>query len=164
MRAWAGYALAITGLVFLLLPGASAPSLWGALLMMVAGVAWGIYSLHGRKSEDSLTQTAGNFLLTLPMVAVMLLFSLNHLHGNMKGVILAIASGAFASGLGYALWYSVVRIMRRATAATVQLSVPVLAAVGGVLMMQEPATLHLFLTGTMILGGIALATAKQPIH
>jgi len=163
IRAWTGYVLAITGLVCLLLPGASAPSLWGALLMMVAGAAWGMYSLHGRKSGDPLAQTAGNFLLTLPMAAIMLLFSLNRLHGNIDGMMLAVASGALASGLGYALWYYVVSKMSGATAATVQLSVPVLAAAGGVMVMHEPVTLRLAITGIMILGGIALVTMKQPV-
>jgi len=164
MRAWIGYGLAVAGMVFLLLPGANAPPLWGALLMAIAGVAWGMYSLHGRGSENPLAQTAGNFLMTLPMSATMLLFSLNRLHGNIDGVMLAIASGALASGLGYALWYHVVSRMSGATAATVQLSVPLLAAVGGVLVMQEPITLHLAMTSMMILGGIALVTMKQPVR
>ncbi len=164
MRAWIGYGLAVAGMVFLLLPGANAPPLWGALLMAIAGAAWGMYSLHGRGSENPLAQTAGNFLMTLPMSATMLLFSLNRLHGNIDGVMLAIASGALASGLGYALWYHVVSRMSGATAATVQLSVPLLAAVGGVLVMQEPITLHLAMTSMMILGGIALVTMKQPVR
>jgi len=162
IRVWAGYSLAVAGMVFLLLPGASAPSLWGAALMAVAGAAWGMYSLRGRASNNPLVQTAGNFLLTLPMVATMLLFSLGRLHGNIDGVMLAIASGALASGLGYALWYQVVSRMSGSTAATVQLSVPLLAAAGGILMMQEPVTMRLLLTGMMILGGIALVTMKQP--
>jgi len=162
MRVWAGYSLAVAGMVFLLLPGASAPSLWGAVLMAVAGSAWGMYSLRGRTSNHPLVQTAGNFLLTLPMVAAMLLFALGRLHGNIDGVMLAVASGVLASGLGYALWYQVVSRMSGSTAATVQLSVPLLAAAGGILMMHEPITMRLLLTGMMILGGIALVTMKQP--
>ncbi|MDQ6981982.1 MAG: DMT family transporter [Mariprofundus sp.] len=162
MQAWIGYSMAVAGMVFLLLPGASAPSLWGALLMAIAGAAWGMYSLRGRDSNNPMAQTAGNFLLTLPMSAVMLLFSLNRIHGNIDGVMLAIASGALASGLGYALWYHVVSRMSGATAATVQLSVPLLAAAGGMLIMQEPVTMRLLLTGIMILGGIALVTMKRP--
>jgi len=161
MAAWSGYVIAVTGLVLLLWPGASAPPLWGALMMAVAGIAWGMYSLHGRKSHSPLAQSAGNFILTLPMSAAMLLWSVHRLHGDMDGVFLAIASGALASGLGYALWYDVVRRMRSATAATVQLSVPVLAAAGGVLMMQEPVTLRLLLTSAMILGGIAMVTMQR---
>ncbi|MDQ7000021.1 MAG: DMT family transporter [Mariprofundus sp.] len=164
IRVWAGYILAVAGMVFLLLPGASAPSLWGAVLMAVAGVAWGMYSLRGRASNNPLVQTAGNFLLTLPMAAAMLLFSLDRMHGNVDGVMLAMASGALASGLGYALWYQVVSRMSGATAATVQLSVPLLAAAGGILMMQEPVTMRLVLTGMMILGGIALVTMKQAVR
>jgi len=162
-RAWAGYSLAVAGLVFLLLPGVNAPSLWGALLMAVAGVAWGMYSILGRGSANPLAQTAGNFLLTLPMSAAMLLLSVNRLHGNTDGMMLAMVSGALASGLGYALWYYVVSRMSGATAATVQLSVPLLAAVGGVMLMQEPITLRLALTSMMILGGIALVTMKKPV-
>jgi len=161
MRAWAGYILAVGGLLLLLWPGASAPSLWGALLMAGAGLAWGVYSILGRKTHHPLAQTAGNFLLTLPMSAVMLLFSINMMHGSINGVLLAIASGALASGLGYALWYHVLSRMSAASAATVQLSVPLLAAAGGVILMQEPITLRLALTSVMILGGIALVTMKR---
>jgi len=161
MRAWAGYILAVGGLVLLLWPGASAPSLSGALMMAGAGMAWGMYSVLGRKSSHPLAQTAGNFLLTLPMSAAMLLFSINRLHGNIDGVLLAVASGALASGLGYALWYHVVSRISGAAAATVQLSVPLLAAVGGVITMQESISMRLALTGMMILGGIALVTMKR---
>jgi len=164
MAAWSGYMIAVTGLVLLLWPGAEAPSWWGALLMAVAGVAWGMYSLHGRKSHSPLAQTAGNFILTLPMSAAMLLWSVNHLHGDKNGIFLAIVSGALASGLGYALWYYVVSKMRGSTAATVQLSVPVLAAAGGVLLMQEPVTLRLLLTSIMILGGIAMVTMQRTVR
>lgn len=163
IRAWSGYIMAVSGLVLLLWPGASAPSLWGALLMAGAGLAWGMYSILGRKSHRPLAQTAGNFLLTLPMSAAMLLFSINRLHGDMNGVMLAVVSGALASGLGYALWYHVVSRMSGATAATVQLSVPLLAALGGTLMMQESISMRLALTGMMILSGIALATIKRPV-
>jgi len=161
IRAWAGYAMAVAGLVLLLWPGASAPSLWGALMMAGAGLAWGMYSVLGRQSHQPLAQTAGNFVLTLPISAAMLLFSVNRLHGNVDGILLAVASGALASGLGYALWYHVVSRISGASAATVQLSVPLLAAIGGMLVMQEPISLRLMLTGIMILGGIALMTMKR---
>jgi len=164
MRAWTGYAMALAGLVLLLWPGASAPSLWGALLMAGAGLAWGMYSILGRKSHQPLLQTAGNFVLTLPMSAAMLLFSVNRLHGNMDGVLLAVASGALASGLGYALWYHVVSRISGVSAATVQLSVPLLAAVGGMVLMQESISMRLMLTGIMILGGIALMTMKRTVR
>jgi len=161
MRAWTGYVMAVGGLVLLLWPGASAPSLWGALFMGGAGLAWGMYSILGRQSRQPLVQTAGNFVLTLPMSAAILLFSVHSLHGNMDGVLLAVASGALASGLGYALWYHVVSRISGASAATVQLSVPLLAAVGGMLLMQESMSLRLMLTGIMILGGIALMSVKR---
>jgi len=161
MRAWAGYVMALAGLVLLLWPGASAPSLWGALLMAGAGLAWGMYSILGSTSHQPLVQTAGNFVLTLPMAAVMVLLSVNRLHGNMDGVLLAVASGALASGLGYALWYYVVSRVSGVSAATVQLSVPLLAAAGGMLLMQESMSMRLMLTGMMILGGIALMSMKR---
>jgi len=161
VRVWAGYGLAVAGLVFLLLPGVNAPSLWGALLMAAAGVAWGMYSMLGRGATNPLAQTAGNFLLTLPIVGGVLLLSVNQLHGNTDGIMLAMTSGGLASGLGYALWYYVVSRMSGATAATVQLSVPLLAAAGGVMLMQETITLRLALTSMMILGGIALVTLKR---
>jgi len=164
MAAWSGYIIAVIGLVLLLWPGTTAPPLLGALLMAVAGIAWGMYSLHGRKSNRPLVQTAGNFILTLPMSAAMLLWSVNRLHGSYDGIFLAIASGALASGLGYALWYYVVSRMRGSTAATVQLSVPVLAAAGGVLLMQEPVTLRLLLTSVMILGGIVMVTMQRTVR
>jgi len=131
--------------------------------MMVAGVAWGMYSLLGRASSDALAATAGNFLLTLPMVGLMLLVSIHQLHGDSEGILLAMASGAFASGLGYALWYAVIGRMSGATAASVQLSVPLLAAAGGVMMMQESVSLRLMVTSMMILGGIALVVKKSAV-
>ena len=161
LRTWMGYALASVGLLWLLLPGVAAPPLWSAALMGAAGLAWGMYSLQGRGADDSLAQTAGNFLLSLPMAALMLLLSLHSLHLSLSGVLLAVASGALASGLGYALWYVVVAQVDSAMAATVQLAVPLLAAAAGVWLLQEPLTLRLLLSGSMILGGIALVVHQS---
>ena len=161
IMAWAGYVVAVAGLILLLWPGATAPSLQGVLIMAVAGMAWGMYSLHGKKSHDPLAQTAGNFILTLPMSALMLLLPTHHLHINHAGLLLAIASGALASGLGYALWYHVVARINGSVAATVQLSVPLLAAGGGVILLQEAMTTRFMVTSIMILGGIALVSMKR---
>ncbi len=154
--AWVGYALAVSGLLLLLWPGADAPSLRGGLLMFASGTAWGMYSHYGKDSADPLVHTAGNFLRTLPGAALMLLLSMHAWHISEQGLMLAIASGAMASGLGYALWYHIIPQIRSSVAATVQLSVPLLAALGGVVFIQETLSLQLILTAIMILGGIAL--------
>ncbi len=149
-----GYALAIGGVAFLLLPGATAPALQEALMMLVAGVAWGIYTLRGRASGDATATTVGNFMRTLPMAAAMLLMMHAGIRLDARGVALAIASGAVASGIGYALWYSVLPHLSATRSATVQLSVPVLAAAGGIVLMAEPITPRLSIAAFAILGGI----------
>ena len=153
---WGGAVLAFAGLVGLLLPGLSAPSLQGALLMLGAGVAWGIYSLRGRGAGDPTQVTAGNFLRTLPIALVLLPWFYSHVSFDGLGVLCAIASGALASGIGYAIWYTALPRLRATTAATVQLSVPVLAALGGVALLAEPVTVRLGLSAIAVLGGIAL--------
>lgn len=153
---WCGLALALVGVVVLLLPGLAAPPLHGALLMLVAGVAWGVYSLHGRGEGDPTAVTAGNFVRTLPAVALLAALAL---HGNAPdaaGIAYAVASGALTSGIGYAIWYAVLPSLRASTAATVQLSVPLLVAFGGVVLLAEPVTARLALATVAVLGGIAL--------
>jgi len=135
-----GLTLAFGGLIFLLLPGLTAPPLSGSILMLIAGFAWGIYSLRGKGLGNSTKVTAGNFLRTVPIVAV----------------VYAISSGALASGLGYAIWYAALPALNATHAATVQLSVPVIAALGGIVFLGEPITLRLALASVAILGGIAL--------
>jgi drug/metabolite transporter (DMT)-like permease len=157
-----GLTLAGAGLVGLLLPGASAPSLPGSLLMLAAGVAWGCYSLLGKGSAQPLRDTAGNFLRTLPLAGLLSSLTLSGATLDSVGVALALASGALASGLGYALWYGVLPALAATTAATVQLSVPLLAALGGVVLLAEPITLRLALAAAAILGGIALTSLAQP--
>ncbi len=144
------------GFVSLLSPSLSSPPLSSALLMLIAGVAWGIYSLRGKGAGDPLMATAGNFLRA-SCFAVGLSFVLmpGHLPDKM-GIDYAISSGAFASGLGYAIWYKALSGLTATHAATVQLSVPVFAALGGVIFLGEAITLHLFIASTAILGGIAL--------
>jgi drug/metabolite transporter (DMT)-like permease len=161
---WAGMTLALGGLVYLLLPGVTAPDPTGAALMITAGMAWGIYSLLGRGSRDPLADTAGNFLLAVPLG--LLAWTLVPAFGDMtvkvtgSGVLLALASGALASGLGYVLWYAALPGLGAGRAATVQLSVPVLAGLGGALLLSEPLSARLLLAGAIVLGGIALALRK----
>lgn len=154
----AGLVLAVGGLVYLLLPGLTAPPLIGASLMLSAGVAWGIYSLHGKGTGDPTTVTAGNFLRAAPIAAGvgLIVAILNGATLDKAGVWYAVASGALASGLGYAIWYTALPSLRTTSAATVQLSVPVLAALGGIAFLGETLTLRLVLASAAILGGIAM--------
>ncbi len=151
-----GLALALGGLVGLLLPGLTAPPLVHSLLMLTAGLAWGIYSLRGRGISNPLAATAGNFLRTVPMTLALSLLMVGHFSFDMMGLSYALASGAVTSAIGYAIWYAALPGLAATTAATVQLSVPVLAAVGGVLFVDEAITLRLLLASAAILGGIAL--------
>jgi drug/metabolite transporter (DMT)-like permease len=153
---WLGLALACAGLAALLLPGASAAPLGGSLLMLAAGVAWGVYSLRGRGAGAPLAVTAGNFLRATPLALLLCLASLDTLAVDRAGALYALASGALASGIGYAIWYSALPALRATTAATVQLSVPLLAALGGVWLLDEDLTVRLLLAAIAILGGIAL--------
>lgn len=160
-RSWVGLALAIGGLVYLVSPGVSAPDALGALLMGLAGVAWGCYSLLGRAVGDPMQVTAWNFICALPLAAVTMLLSLRGLHATLAGAALAAASGAVASGLGYFVWYAALRGLAATHAATVQLCVPIIAAFGGVLLLGEIVTPRLVLASTATLGGIALVLAQK---
>jgi drug/metabolite transporter (DMT)-like permease len=160
-RARIGFALAVAGLVVLVLPGVTAPDRIGAVLMGVAGLAWGVYSLLGRKAGDPLEATANNFIYLVPLVAVLCLVSPNPLTLSWRGVALATASGAVASGLGYVVWYQAVQRLSALHAATVQLSVPVIAAVGGVILLSEHITFRLVVASVATLGGIATVLAAR---
>ncbi len=153
---WLGLLVAIGGLVGLLLPGLSAPPLLGAVLMLGAGVAWGVYSLRGAGGGDPTSVTAGNFIRAVPLALLLSALTLPAITFDMAGAVYAVASGALASGVGYAIWYAALPGLRPATAASVQLSVPVLAAVGGILFLAELPTPRLFVAALAILGGIAL--------
>jgi len=157
----AGLVLALCGLVGLLLPGLSAPPLFGSLLMLGAGIAWGVYSLRGKGVGDPIRVTAGNFLRTVPVAAALSLFNLNGASLDNAGVWYAVASGALASGIGYAIWYTVLPALKATNAATVQLSVPVIAAVGGIVFLGESLSLRLVLSSVFILGGIALVILEK---
>ncbi|HLL70643.1 MAG TPA: DMT family transporter [Pyrinomonadaceae bacterium] len=156
---WAGLLLALGGLVYLVFPGLEfAPPLGSSTCMAVAGVSWGLYSLRGRSSGDPLADTNANFVLALPPAFALNLLALRgDAHASPTGIMLAVLSGALASGLGYVVWYTALRGLTATRAATVQLAVPVLAAAGGVLFMSERVTLRLLLAALLILGGIALA-------
>lgn len=158
----AGLVLALTGLVGLLLPGLSAPPLLGSLLMLGAGVAWGVYSLRGKGAGDPTRVTAGNFLRAAAIAALLSLALHDGAAVDAAGLLYAVLSGALASGIGYSVWYAVLPALKATHAATVQLSVPVLAAVGGVAFLAEPLTPRLAFASVAILGGIALVILEKP--
>jgi drug/metabolite transporter (DMT)-like permease len=153
---WLGFALAFAGMVGLLLPGLSAPPLAGALLMIAAGIAWGVYSLRGRGAADPIATTAGNFLRSAPPAIALALAALPWARIDAAGTTYALLSGAITSGLGYAVWYTALKGLKAASAATVQLSVPVLTALAAIVLLAEPLTLRLVLASAVVLGGIAL--------
>ena len=156
LRQLAGLALALSGLVVLLFPGLSAPPLSGSILMLGAGLAWGIYSLRGKAAGDPAGATTGNFLRAVPLAAMVSIVLFRSAHLDRAGFGYAVLSGAIASGVGYVIWYTALPGLRAASAATVQLSVPVLAATGGILLLGEPLTLRFLCASTAVLGGIAL--------
>jgi drug/metabolite transporter (DMT)-like permease len=162
-REWIGFAIAITGLVILTFPSLSAPPLVPAGLMLAAGIAWGAYSLRGRGIEDPLRATASNFersvLFTVALVALVLVTGSGRT--SVKGALLAVASGALASGLGYSLWYAALRGLSATRAGIVQLAVPVVAATGGIVFLGEQPSLRLVAAACAVLGGIALATLRR---
>jgi drug/metabolite transporter (DMT)-like permease len=158
---WVGLTLALSGLVLLLLPGLAAPPLRSAGLMLCAGFAWGVYSLRGRSAGDPLEVTAGNFLRALPFSLMLSLSLLGGLSWDGMGVLYAVISGALTSGLGYAIWYAALPALKSTHAAAVQLSVPLIAAIGAVLLLGEAATLRLLLALVAIVGGIALVILRS---
>ncbi|MET1163070.1 MAG: DMT family transporter [Pseudoxanthomonas sp.] len=149
-----GLCLALAGLVALLLPGLSAPPLVAALLMVAAGMAWGVYSLRGRNARDPVGTTAGNFLRSLPFAALFGVAMIGRLVPDAAGIGYAVASGALTSGVGYAIWYAALPHLGALRAAVMQLSVPVIAAAGGLLLISEPITLRFVLCSLAILGGV----------
>ena len=151
-----GLVLALGGLVGLTLPGLSAPPLLSSLLMIGAGAAWGIYSLRGKGAGDPTLVTAGNFLRTVPITIALSLLMMTHFTWDSAGIWYAITSGALTSGIGYAIWYKALPALKATQAATVQLSVPVIAAVGGIILLDETISLRLILASIAIISGIAL--------
>ena len=156
-----GLLVALTGLVLLVFPGLSAPPLIGSLLMLSAGVAWGVYSLRGKTAGDAITATAGNFLRAVPFAALMSVVMIRQARFDSLGLVYALISGAITSGLGYVIWYAALDGLNAASAATVQLSVPVLAATGGILLLSEPLTLRYLIASIAVLGGIFLVVIEK---
>jgi drug/metabolite transporter (DMT)-like permease len=151
-----GLALALSGLIVLLFPGLSAPPFGGSILMLGAGLAWGIYSLRGKAAGDPTGATTGNFLRAVPLAANVSVILFRSAHLGRAGIGYAVLSGAIASGIGYIAWYAALSGLKAASAATVQLSVPVLAAAGGILLLGEGLTLRFLCASIAVLGGIAL--------
>lgn len=154
-------ALAVAGLVYLVSPGVTAPAPFGATLMAIAGVAWGLYSLRGRGVADPLAATAGNFARAAPLALVLSLLFVANSYAGAAGVTLAVVSGAVTSGIGYVIWYAALRNLSAMRAATVQLSVPPIAAFGGVIFLSEAITPRLAAASAAILGGIAMVLLSR---
>jgi drug/metabolite transporter (DMT)-like permease len=156
-----GLVIALAGLVGLLLPGLSAPPLFASMLMFCSGIAWGVYSLRGKGAGDPTRVTAGNFLRAVPIAAALSVLMVDRTSLDSAGIWYAVASGALTSGIGYSIWYTALPALKAAKAATVQLSVPVIAALGGIIFLGEPLTLRLVLSSVAILGGIALVILEK---
>jgi drug/metabolite transporter (DMT)-like permease len=159
---WAALATAACGLVYLAAPGLDAPDPVGTILMTVAGLAWGTFSLLGRGSSDPVGANMANFVGCIPLAGIASLLSASHFHISVAGVMLAVASGAIASGLGYAIWYAALKRLPRTHAAAVQLSVPVIAALGGVVLLSEPVTMRVVIASIAVLGGVAVVVYGRP--
>ena len=153
---WLGISVAFAGFVYLVLPGVSAPSFQGFILMTIAGIAWGVYTLRGRNSVNPISDTAYNFLRSVPLVIVLVVWSIKNAHFSHEGILLAIISGAITSGIGYAIWYMALGGLSTTLAAVVQLSVPVIAALGGIIFVSEPIDIRLIISTLLILGGISI--------
>lgn len=158
---WMGMLLAFLGFAYLMLPGAQAPPLLGAIIMAVSGIGWGMYSALGKKSENPLEDTAYNFLRSIPFLLLILYFLLNEQNYSLHGVLLALLSGIVTSGLGYTIWYMALRGLTTIQASIVQLFVPVLAGIGGFLFLNELISVRLLVSALLILGGILLLNLKK---
>jgi drug/metabolite transporter (DMT)-like permease len=152
----AGSVVGITGLIVLLVPGISAPPLLGSVMMLIAGISWGIYSLRGRGEKHPVAVTTGNFLRAVPFAVLLIVSARPWTKLDLAGTFYAILSGAITSGLGYVIWYRALPGLKATSAATVQLSVPVLAATGGILLLGERLTSRYVIASLAVLGGIAL--------
>lgn len=161
LLSWFGLALAVAGLIWLVSPGVTAPDPAGATLMAVAGIAWGAYSLLGRGIADPLQATANNFICCVPLVLIVSAIFINELHFTTTGLAVAVASGTVASGLGYVIWYAALAGLTSTRAATVQLSVPAIAALGGALWLSEEITLRLILASAATLGGVWIVLGQR---
>jgi drug/metabolite transporter (DMT)-like permease len=167
--AWLGISAAIAGLVYLVSPGVTAPPVTGAILMALAGIAWGGYSLKGRHAKEPVSATAYNFVFAVPLTLLTSVIMYNDMHLTVRGVVLALLSGVVASGIGYVIWYSALPHLSPTPAASVQLSVPLIAAFAGIVVLNEKLTVRLVIASVLILGGIAMVvltkkkTSIQPV-
>jgi len=153
---WLGLVCAFTGFVYPILPSITTPSINGLILMTISGISWSIYTLKGRSSINPLMDTAYNFSRTIPFVAILAIFTLPNLSYTSEGIMLALVSGAVTSGLGYTIWYIALGGLSSTQAAVTQLSVPVIAAIGGVIFVSEPMTLRLIISASLVLSGILM--------
>jgi len=158
---WLGLAVALGGLVYLVFPGLTSPPLSSSLLMAAAGAAWGLYTLRGKGSGDPLANTTGNFVRSLPFAASVAIVYLPNLQLSTRGIVLAVLSGAVTSGVGYTVWYAAIKYHTATRAAVLQLAVPVIAAVLGILILGEAATMRLGIAAALILGGISLTILSK---
>ena len=159
---WLGVAIAFSGFLVLVLPGASAPSAVGFFLMVIAGIAWALYSIFGRASRNPLADTCANFLRTLPWLCLLALVAIPYFNFTARGVWLAVLSGALASGIGYALWYAALKNLSAVQAAVLQLLVPAIAALGGLIFTGEWLSLRLIVASLFILSGIFFVIKAKP--
>lgn len=153
---WSGVIIAFTGFIYLILPNITTPSINGFILMTVSGISWGIYTLKGRSSKNPLMDTTYNFLRTIPFVALLAVFTMENMSYSSEGIILALISGALTSGVGYTIWYIALGGLSSTQAAVIQLSVPVIAAIGGVIFVSETITIRLIISATIVLSGILM--------
>lgn len=162
---WCGLVLSLVELMVLLVPGLDAPPLKESILMVIAAVAWATYTLIGKDAKNPTQSTAANFVYTLPLVLILVILSVDSWQIDLRGAFYASLSGGMASALGYAIWYAVLPNLQRSTAAVIQLSVPLLAALSGVVFLDEALTVRLLVAGSGIIVGIALVVGlKQPAN
>jgi drug/metabolite transporter (DMT)-like permease len=158
---WFGLFIAIAGLIYLVSPGITAPSTAGSILMATAGIAWGVYSLRGRRANDPVGATTANFLRTVPFAVGIGLAWLPTLTITPMGFLWAALSGSITSAVGYVIWYAALRGLTATRAAIVQLAVPVLAAVGGIAVLSEAISVRLVISAVVILGGVGLSLSRH---
>ncbi len=158
---WVGIVLALCGFLYLMLPGAKAPSLYGFILMTISGIGWGVYSIKGKTTKNPLQDTAYNFLRTIPFLLLLLYFLFQESNATTTGILLALFSGIVTSGLGYFIWYAALKGLTTVQASVVQLFVPVLASLGGLILVKEAISLRLIVASLLILGGILLLIVKK---
>jgi len=158
---WSGVMVAFCGFVYLIVPSITTPSINGFVLMTISGISWGVYTLIGRSSKNPLMDTTFNFIRTIPLVVLLAILTMQNSSYSSEGIVLALLSGAITSGLGYTIWYIVLKDLSSTQAAVIQLSVPVIAAIGGVVFVSEVITSRLVISTVIVLGGILMVLLGQ---